>query len=37
VWVPEEAAAGLAKVSVRMVDWPGQQVRPATVEVPIEE
>jgi hypothetical protein len=37
VWVPSEAGSGVAKVTVRMVDWPDQQVLPATVEVPIDD
>jgi hypothetical protein len=37
VRVPDEAGSGVAKVSVQMADWPDRQVRPATVEVPIED
>jgi hypothetical protein len=37
VRVPKEAASGIAKVSVQMVDWPARQVQPATVEIPIED
>jgi hypothetical protein len=37
VRVPEDAASGVAKVTVHMVNWPDQQVQPATVEIPIED
>jgi hypothetical protein len=37
VRVPDEAGSGVAKVTVRMVGWPEREVRPATVEVPIED
>jgi hypothetical protein len=36
VRVPDEAGSGVAKVTVRMVDWPDREVQPATVEIPIE-
>jgi RNA polymerase sigma factor (sigma-70 family) len=37
VQVPAEAGSGRAKVTVRMVGWPVQEVLPATVEVPLED
>jgi hypothetical protein len=33
VRVPDEAGLGMAKVNVRMVDWPAGRVHPATVEI----
>jgi hypothetical protein len=37
VRVPDEAGKGVAKVTVKMVDWFGQEVQPATMEIPIED
>jgi hypothetical protein len=37
VRVPDEAGKGVAKVTVRMMDWPDRQVQPATVEIAIED
>jgi hypothetical protein len=37
VRVPAEAARGKARVHLTFTDWKGMDVRPVTVEVPIED
>jgi len=37
VRVPDEAASGIAKVTVQMVGWTDGKVQSATVEVPVRD